>query len=154
MILEKEYKQFDELLFRNGDEEEVNELFATILTKAIDILNEKIESDKFLEYPEDKYVIRALFDYLLELWSQEEYDEAKKLGYDLVFLVNDEVLKESFSLFVLGLLEKLPIDKFLENYVEEENSTDDYDMFFTDFKDEIDELVIKHVETFKKEFSE
>ena len=49
MILEKEYKQFDELLFRNGDEEEVNELFATILTKAIDILNEKIESDKFLD---------------------------------------------------------------------------------------------------------
>ena len=69
-------------------------------------------------------------------------------------ILNDEVLKESFSLFILGLLEKLPIDKFLDNYVEEENSTDDYDMFFTDFKDEIDELIIKHVETFKKEFSE
>jgi hypothetical protein len=39
-------------------------------------------------------------------------------------------------------------------YVLPENSDDKYDMFFMNFNDEIDELVIKHRETFKREFSE
>ena len=70
-------------------------------------------------------------------------------------MVNDENLKEAISMFVVGLIEKLPIEKFLDEYVIPENEEDDeYEMFFTNFNDEIDELVIKHRETFKKEFSE
>ena len=154
MFLEKEYKEFDKLMNSNGDEERINELFGDILEKAIEVLNKKSENKEFLEYPEDKYVIRALFEYFLELWSEGEFEEAKNLGYDLVYMVNDENLKEAFSLFVLGVLEKLPVEKFLDIYVNPENETDEYDMFFTNFNDEIDELVIKHRETFKKEFSE
>jgi hypothetical protein len=154
MILEKEYKEFDELMNKNGDEDRINELFGEILEKAIEVLNEKSENKEFLEYPEDQYVIRALFEYMLELWSEGEYDEAKALGYDLAYMVNDENLKEAFSMFVLGLLEKLPIEKFLDIYVNPENEDDEYEMFFMNFNDEIDELVIKHRDTFKKEFSE
>ena len=154
MFLEKEYKEFDKLMSSNGDEEVINELFADILEKAIIVLNERSENKEFLEYPKDMYVIRALFEYFLELWSEGEWEEAKNLGYDLVYMVNDENLKEAFSLFVLGVLEKLPVEKFLDIYVNPENETDEYDMFFTNFNDEIDELVIKHRETFKKEFSE
>jgi len=154
MILEKEYKEFDELMNKNGDEDRINELFGEILEKAIEVLNEKSENKEFLEYPEDQYVIRALFEYMLELWSEGEYEEAKALGYDLAYMVNDENLKEAFSMFVLGLLEKLPIEKFLDIYVNPENEDDEYEMFFMNFNDEIDELVIKHRDTFKKEFSE
>jgi len=154
MILEKEYNEFENLLNKNGDEDRINELFSEILEKAIEVLNEKIENGGFLEYPEHKYVIRALFEYMLELWSEASFDEAKALGYDLVYLVNDENLKEAFSMFILGLIEKLPIEKFLDVYVLPENSDDKYDMFFMNFNDEIDELVIKHRETFKREFSE
>jgi len=154
MFLEKEYKEFDKLMNSNGDEEKINELFGDILEKAIDVLNKKSENKEFLEYPEDKYVIRALFEYFLELWSEGEFEEAKKLGYDLVYMVNDENLKEAFSMFVLGILENLSVEKFLDNYVKPENTNSEYDMFFTNFNDEIDELVIKHRETFKKEFSE
>jgi len=154
MILEKEYKEFDELMNKNGDEDRINELFGEILEKAIDVLNKKSENKEFLEYPEDQYVIRALFEYMLELWSEGEYEEAKALGYDLAYMVNDENLKEAFSMFVLGLIEKLPIEKFLDIYVNPENEDDEYEMFFMNFNDEIDELVIKHRDTFKKEFSE
>jgi len=154
MFLEKEYKEFDKLMSSNGDEEVINELFADILEKAIIVLNERSENKEFLEYPKDMYVIRALFEYFLELWSEGEWEEAKNLGYDLVYMVNDENLKEAFSLFVLGVLEKLLVEKFLDIYVNPENETDEYDMFFMNFNDEIDELVIKHRETFKKEFSE
>jgi len=154
MILEKEYKEFDELMNKNGDEDRINELFGEILEKAIEVLNERSEKKEFLEYPEDQYVIRALFEYMLELWSEGEYEEAKALGYDLAYMVNDENLKEAISMFVLGLLEKLPIEKFLEIYVNPENEDDKYEMFFMNFNDEIDELVIKHRDRFKKEFSE
>jgi hypothetical protein len=94
MILEKEYKEFDELMNKNGDEDRINELFGEILEKAIEVLNQKSENKEFLEYPEDQYVIRALFEYMLELWSEGEYDEAKALGYDLAYMVNDENLKK------------------------------------------------------------
>jgi len=154
MILEKEYKEFDELMNKNGDEDRINELFGEILEKAIEVLNERSEKKEFLEYPADQYVIRALFEYMLELWSEGEYEEAKALGYDLAYMVNDENLKEAFSMFVLGLIEKLPIEKFLDIYVNPENEDDEYEMFFMNFNDEIDELVIKHRDTFKKEFSE
>ena len=154
MILEKEYKEFDELMTKNGDEDRINELFGEILEKSIEVLNEKSENKEFLEYPEHQYVIRALFEYMLELWSEGEFEEAKALGYDLAYMVNDENLKEAFSMFVLGLLEKLPIEKFLDIYVNPENEDDEYEMFFMNFNDDIDELVIKHRDTFKKEFSE
>ena len=154
MILEKEYNEFENLLNKNGDEERINELFGDILEKSIEILNEKSESNQFLEYPEHQFVIRALFEYFLELWSEGAYEEAKALAYDLVYLVDDENLKEAFSMFILGVLEKLPVEKFLDLYVVPENENEDYDMFFMNFNDEIDELVIKHRETFKKEFSE
>jgi len=154
MFLEKEYNEFEQLLHKNGDEDRINELFGEILEKAIEVLNKKSENKEFLEYPKDKYVIRALFEYFLELWSEGEFEEAKNLGYDLVYMVNDENLKEAFSMFVLGVLEKLPIEKFLDTYVIPENENDEYEMFFMNFNDEIDELVIKHRDTFKKEFSE
>jgi hypothetical protein len=154
MFLEKEYKEFEKLMNTNGDEDRVNELFSDILEKAIVVLNERSENKEFLEYPKDKYVIRALFEYFLELWSEKEYQEAKALGYDLIYMTNDENLKEAFSMFLLGILEKLPVEKFLDTYVLAENEDDEYDMFFMNFNDEIDELVIKHRDTFAKEFSE
>ena len=154
MILEKEYNEFENLLNKNGDEERINELFGDILEKSIEILNEKSESNQFLEYPEHQFVIRALFEYFLELWSEGAYEEAKALGYDLVYMVNDENLKEAFSMFILGVLEKLPVEKFLDLYVIPENEDNNYEMFFINFNDEIDELIIKHRETFAKEFSE
>ena len=154
MFLEKEYEEFDKLMNSNGDEDRINDLFGEILEKAILVLNERSENKEFLEYPEDMYVIRALFEYFLEVWSENEWKEAKDLGYDLVYMVNDENLKEVFSMFVLGVLEKMPIEKFLDTYVVPENENDDYEMFFMNFNDEIDELVIKHRDTFAKEFSE
>jgi hypothetical protein len=154
MILEKEYNEFENLLNKNGDEDRINELVGEILEKSIEILNEKSESNQFLEYPEHQFVIRALFEYFLELWSEGDYDDAKALGYDLVYMVNDENLKEAFSMFILGVLEKLPVEKFLDLYVIPENEDDNYEMFFINFNDEIDELIIKHKETFAKEFSE
>jgi len=154
MILEKEYNEFENLLKKDGDEDRINELFGEILEKSIEILNEKSESNQFLEYPEHHFVIRALFEYFLELWSEGAYDEAKTLGYDLVYMVNDENLQEAFSMFIFGVLEKMSVEKFLDLYVIPENEDDNYEMFFTNFNDEIVELIIKHKETFAKEFSE
>jgi len=150
-IVEK-YKELEKLLHKNEDEK-IEEVFREILEEAINIVNEKFQKNEFLDVtnPVDKAVIRAMFEYMLELWAEGAIDEAKQLGYDMLYLVKDEKLKEMFSMFVIGMLEGLSVDKFFEKYV---NTTKTYENdFFVDFNDEIDALIIKHKKQFQEEYS-
>jgi len=152
MSLVKKYEKLDRLINQNK-EDEINEVFRGILTETFDLVNKKIENNEKLNVnnPEEAAAIRAMFEYMLELWDEGAIDEAKEVGYDMAYLVDDDRLKEMFSMFVIGMLEGLSIDDFFEKYV---NSEKVYkDAFFTDFDDKIDALVIKHKEQFKKEFS-
>ena len=150
-IVEK-YKELEKLLHKN-DDEKIEEVFRSILEDAIKIINEKFEKNEFLDAnkPIDKAVIRAMFEYMLELWAEGAIDEAKQLGYDMLYLVKDEKLKEMFSMFVIGMLEGLSVDKFFEKYVDTNKTYKDD--FFVDFKDEIDALIIKHKKQFQEEYS-
>ncbi len=150
-IVEK-YKELDKLIHKNEDEK-IEEVFREILEEAINIINEKFQKNEFLDVtnPVDKAVIRAMFEYMLELWAEGAVDEAKQLGYDMLYLVKDEKLKEMFSMFVIGMLEGLSVDKFFEKYVDA-NKTYEND-FFVDFNDEIDALIIKHKKQFQEEYS-
>ena len=150
-IVEK-YKELDKLIHKNEDEK-IEEVFREILEEAINIINEKFQKNEFLDVtnPIDKAVIRAMFEYMLELWAEGAIDEAKQLGYDMLYLVKDEKLKEMFSMFVIGMLEGLSVDKFFEKYVDT-NKTYEND-FFVDFNDEIDALIIKHKKQFQEEYS-
>jgi len=150
-IVEK-YKELDKLIHKNEDEK-IEEVFREILEEAINIINEKFQKNEFLDVtnPVDKAVIRAMFEYMLELWAEGAIDEAKQLGYDMLYLVKDEKLKEMFSMFVIGMLEGLSVDKFFEKYVDT-NKTYEND-FFVDFNDEIDALIIKHKKQFQEEYS-
>ena len=150
-IVEK-YKELEVLLHKNEDEK-IEELFKDILNEAINVINEKFQKNEFLDVtnPTDKAVIRAMFEYMLELWAEGAIDEAKQLGYDMLYLVKDEKLKEMFSMFVIGMLEGLSVDKFFEKYVDSSKTYEND--FFVDFKDEIDSLIIKHKKQFQKEYS-
>ncbi len=150
-IVEK-YKELEKALHKNQDEK-IEEIFRDILKDAIEIINKKFEKNEFLDVnnPVDKAVIRAMFEYMLELWAEGEIEEAKQLGYDMLYLVKDEKLKEMFSMFVVGMLEGLSVDEFFEKYVNT-NKTYKND-FFVDFKDEIDALIIKHKKQFQEEYA-
>jgi len=152
MSIVKKYEELDRLIHQNR-EDEINEVFRDILTQTFDLINKKIESEKTLDIniPEEAAAIRAMFEYMLELWAENAINEAKEVGYDMTYLVDDKKLKEMFSMFVIGMLEGLSLDEFFEKYV---NTANIYkDVFFTDFNNEIDNLIIKHKDTFKKEFS-
>jgi len=150
-IVEK-YKELEKLIHKNQDEK-IEEVFRSILEDAIKVINEKFEKNQFLDPKNevDKAVIRAMFEYMLELWAEGEIEEAKQLGYDMLYLVKDEKLKEMFSMFVVGMLEGLSVDEFFEKYVDT-NKTYLND-FFVDFKDEIDALIIKHKKQFQEEYA-
>ena len=152
MSIVKKYNELEKLIHKNEDEK-IEEVFRSILEDAIKIINEKFEKNEFLDAnkPIDKAVIRAMFEYMLELWAEGAIDEAKQLGYDMLYLVKDEKLKEMFSMFVIGMLEGLSVDKFFEKYVDT-NKTYLSD-FFVDFNDEIDALIIKHKKQFQEEYS-
>jgi hypothetical protein len=135
-------------------ENEVNETFKEILEETFEIINKKIEEQKTLDIknPEEKMAIRAMMEYMLELWDEGAVEEAKQVGYDMVYLVDDAKLKEMFTLFVIGMLAGLNLDKFFEKYVDLSEIYEDY--FFTGFNDEIDALVQKYKNQFIKEFQE
>jgi len=152
MSLVKKYEEFEKLLLKD-DANNISRLFDEILKETFDIINQKIENNKTLDVnnPEESAAIRAMFEYMIELWDEGNLDEAKEVGYDMAYLVDDKKLKEMFSMFVLGMLDGLKVDEFFNKYVNQNNVYKDY--FFTDFKDEIDELIIKHKKKFQEEFS-
>ncbi|GAX88138.1 conserved hypothetical protein [Lebetimonas natsushimae] len=153
MSLVDKYKKLDELVVKDK-EEEVNDTFKEILEETFKKINKKIEEQKTLDIknPEEKMAVRAMMEYMLELWDEGATDEAKQVGYDMVYLVDDARLKEMFTLFVIGILAGLSLDKFFEKYIDLREIYEDY--FFTGFNDEIDELVEKYKDQFVKEFQE
>ena len=152
MSLVSKYKELDRLIHQN-QEEQINEVFREILTESFDLINKKIESNKTLDInnPEEAAAARAMFEYMLELWDEKAIDEAKAVGYDMVYLVDDQKIKEMFSMFVIGMLAGLGLDEFFEKYVKSNKVYKD--MFFTEFDDKIDDLVVKYRDKFKEEFS-
>jgi len=151
-ILDK-YKELEKALNKN-DDAQIEKIFREILTDAIEVVNDKFKKKEFLDVNDEieRAVIRAMFEYMLELWAEGEIEEAKTLGYDMLYLVKDEKLKEMFSMFVIGMLEGLDVNEFFEKYVD---TTKSYkNDFFVDFKDDIDALIIKHKAQFQKEYSQ
>jgi len=151
MSIAKKYEELDILLNKNK-EEEINKVFREILEETFKLINEKIENEKTLDVnnEEEKAAIRAMFEYMLELWDEGAIEEAKAVGYDMVYLVDDKKIKEMFSMFVIGMLAGLSLDEFFEKYVKADKIYKD--IFFAEFDDSIDDLVIKYREKFKEEF--
>jgi len=147
----KKYEELEILLNKNK-EEEINDLFREILEETFNLINEKIENKKTLDVnnEEEKAAIRAMFEYMLELWDEEAIEEAKAVGYDMVYLVDDAKVKEMFTMFVIGMLAGLSLEEFFEKYVKADKIYKD--IFFAEFDDSIDDLVIKYREKFKEEF--
>jgi hypothetical protein len=152
MSIVEQYKVLEDLMNKNKDDE-INEVFRKILEDTFKLVNEKIENEKTLDVnnPEEAAAIRAMFEYMLELWDEQAIEEAKAVGYDMVYLVDDNKLKEMFSMFVIGMLAGLSLDEFFEKYVKTDKIYKD--MFFAEFDDKIDDLVIKYKDKFKEEFS-
>jgi len=152
MSIAKQYEVLEDLMNKNRDDE-INEVFRKILEDTFKLVNEKIENEKTLDVndPEESAAIRAMFEYMLELWDERAIEEAKAVGYDMVYLVDDKKLKEMFSMFVIGMLAGLSLDEFFEKYVKADKVYKD--MFFTEFDDKIDDLVIKYRDKFKEEFT-
>ncbi|NPA87829.1 hypothetical protein [Caminibacter pacificus] len=152
MSIAQKYKELEKYLHKD-DAEKINKIFSEILKETFDLVNKKIESKGTFDIndPEEAAAVRAMFEYMLELWNDGEIEEAKEVGYDMAYLVNDPKIKEMFSMYVLGMLDKLDIDTFFEKYVDDSKAYKD--MFLAEFNDDIDELVIKHKKQFQEEFS-
>jgi hypothetical protein len=155
MSLKNSYEELENLMNKKSTDEEVGDKFEEILDKAFEVLNQAIENEKFLhiENEEELFTVRAMFDYMMELWAENHLEEAKAICYDMAYLVEDEKLKNIFGYFALGMLDKISVDKFLDKYVDIENIEDGYEFFFTNFNDELEELIIKHKSKFEEEFN-
>jgi len=152
MSIVKKYEELEKYL-RKDDADKINQTFNEILNETFEMVNKKIDSKSTFDVnnPEEAAAVRAMFEYMLELWNDGEIDEAKEVGYDMAYLVEDPKLKEMFSMYVLGMIANMNIDKFFDKYVDDSKAYKD--IFLAEFKDDIDELIIKHKKQFQEEFS-
>jgi len=152
MSIAKKYQELEKYLHRD-DADKINQIFNEILNETFEMVNKKIDSKSTFDInnPEEAAAVRAMFEYMLELWNDGEINEAKEVGYDMAYLVEDPKIKEMFSMYVLGMIDNMNIDNFFEKYVDDSKAYKD--VFLAEFKDDIDELVIKHKKQFQEEFS-
>jgi len=159
--LQELYSQLEREFHRRGREGIIDSIFHRILKKSFQIVNQKWEKGEkfgpFLvgkmgeEEWEEVMAIRGMYEYLLELWANREWEEAREVGLDMAFLSADKRLRQMFSLMVLPILAKVPIEQFLENYLDRSNEPY-LGYFFTEFTGKIDPLVQKYGKQFKQRF--
>ena len=149
------YSRLEKFLNRRGSDIEIERTFREILEIAFQIVNEKFEKgEKFnLGDIDQLLALRAMYEYMMELWAGREWEEAKEVGFDLAYLTDDKPLREMFSLMVIGILAQIPLEKFMREYLI--TDTEPYlGYFFTQFTPKIDPLIEKYRERFQREFSE
>ena len=152
--LESLYSQLDKALNRRGGEREVDRLFTKILEMTFPILNRKIEKGEKLnpEDPLDLLLLRTMHDYLLELWGQGELEEAKEVAMDLISLTEDQILKEMFTIFGLGLVAKIPLNRWVGEYWLPEEGEIYNSHFFPNFSKKVEGLVDRYFEQLVAQF--
>ncbi|MEO1941541.1 MAG: hypothetical protein ABGW77_01460 [Campylobacterales bacterium] len=152
--LESLYSQLEKALYRKGKEREVNRLFTQILDKSFKILNQKIEKGEKLNPgdPLDLLLLRTMHDYLLELWGQGELEEAKEVAMDLISLIEDQILREMFTIFGLGLVAKIPLHRWIGEYWLPEDGEVYNSYFFPSFSKRVEGLVDRYFEQLVAQF--
>lgn len=157
-LIKESYDELDRMIHKNVEEEAVAEKFQEIVEMAIEIINVVVDNEEQLDInvEEHLYALRGMYDYMLELWNEEDYHEAKEIGYDMLDLVEDDLVADAFSFCILGMLENLSPDTFFAKYVDMEHQVEEqeseYEFFYVHYKDEIEELKIKHGAKFSQEY--
>ena len=114
MSIAKQYEVLEELMNKNKDDE-INEVFRKILEDTFKLVNKKIENEKTLDVEnlEEAAAIRAMFEYMLELWDEQAIDEAKELELEeLLVLTYQENLFKKFKKFTLRYVSPFKTNNF------------------------------------------
>jgi len=103
-------------------------LYGNILDLALELLTNTLETQAklSLEKTQEKYTLRALYEYAISHYSAEQFFDAKALFEVLEATAKEEEFQKSMKIHGLASAQKILIDDFLDNYCEVKEKMDDF----------------------------
>lgn len=120
------------------DDETLSRYYANILELALERLTDTLEGMKKLKIDEvqDYATLRALYEYAIEHYSADKYEDASALFEILSGLCDDEKFKSSMMIHTKNANEKLSFDDFLEKVADIDATSDAGTFYISVFKSE------------------
>jgi hypothetical protein len=146
--LELLYEVLDNLLILNLDEKRINKVYEAILITAFSTLEDKLlDKEKLSLLDDDIYILRALYEYGVEKWSNNNFDGAKEIFFVLSRIIADKKLSRSIKIHLIACCKKMQIDDFSRDFISSKISEDEiYGYFLTNFKIDEKEYIEKNKE--------
>jgi hypothetical protein len=118
-------------------------LYGNILDLALELLTNTLETQAKLSLNEEqeKYTLRALYEYSISHYSAGQFNDAKALFEVLEGTSKEEEFQKSMKIHALACAQKITIDDFLDNYCEVKEKMDDF--YIKDFKKTAQKLLSK-----------
>ena len=116
-------------------------LYGNILDLALELLTNSLETEAKLSLNEtqEKYTLRALYEYAVSHYSAKQFNDAKALFEVLEGVSKEEKFQKSMKIHALACEEKIEIDTFLDTYCKVKEKMDDF--YIKEFKKEVQELL-------------
>ncbi len=116
-------------------------LYGNILDLALELLTNTLETQAklSLEHEQEKYTLRALYEYAISHYSAAQHNDAKALFEVLEGTAKEEKFQKSMKIHALACAQKILIDDFLDNYCEVKEKMDDF--YITEFNKEAQKLL-------------
>lgn len=113
------------------DEEDLHQFYITILDIALEKLTDTLESHRVMDINEvqDFATLRALYEYAIEHYSDESFEDAAALFEVLSGLSNNKEFANALLIHTIVSREKIPFDIFLDT-IADINKTQQAGTFF------------------------
>jgi hypothetical protein len=137
--LKELYEVLDSTFILDLDSKKIDSLYEEILQIAF----AKIEQNLFNGIPldlnsEDFYSARALYEYAIEQWSNQNTKGAKELLFILLSLLQDEILHNSLMVHIIHAHKNTSLDDFYTKLANDKQNEDEkYGYFITNFNFDI-----------------
>ena len=143
-VHEGDIKALYELLENHHNEltDEIEQgLYGNILDLALELLTNTLETqDKLsLKHPQEKYTLRALYEYAISHYSAGQFNDAKALFEVLEGTAKEKEFQKSMKIHASACEQKISIDNFLDNYCEVKEKMDDF--YIKEFTKEAQKLL-------------
>ncbi len=122
-------------------------LYNNILELALELLTNALETQSTLSLDDEqqRYTLRALYEYAISHYSSERFEEAKALFEVLEGMGENENFCEAMAIHAAASQSQINIDRFLDQYCEAIEKLDDF--YINAFKKEARELLEKYKES-------
>jgi hypothetical protein len=128
--VEKAYKLLDAKLIIEAKEEEIDEVFGFIVNTALDKLATTLSENKSFDVvgdEEDRAVARAIYEYGMQRYSENDKKGAKELFLVLYHTIDYDELKDAMMVHACLASGGVEFDRFIDEFVDVD-SVDPYDV--------------------------